>query len=86
VDGTCPRAAELAARGARGEKEVKKMEDVIDFVVKYLGWLVPTSDGFESESDDEEKGKKRKLKGEKKRFLFLFCASRAWGDEMRICS
>lgn len=46
------------------------MEDLMDFVVKYSGWLVPTSDGFESESDDEEKGKKGKLKREKKDFSF----------------
>lgn len=80
MDGTCPRAAELAARGARGGKEAK-MEDLMDFVVKYSGWLVPTSDGFESESDDEEKGKKGKLKREKKDFSFYF--PRAELGEMR---
>jgi hypothetical protein len=81
VDGTCPRAAELAARGARGGKEANKMEDVMGFVVKYSGWLVPTSDGFESESDDEEKGKKREVEEREKDFSFYF--PRAELGEMR---
>jgi hypothetical protein len=38
VNGTFPRAAELAARGARGEEEAKKRDDLKDFVLKYLGW------------------------------------------------
>ena len=77
MDGTCPRAAELAARGARGGKEAKKMEDLMDFVVKYSGWLVPTSDGFESESDDEEKGREKSLR--KRENISLFILRRSLG-------
>lgn len=51
------------------------------FVVKYSGWLVPTSDGFESESDDEEKGKKREVEEREKDFSFYF--PRAELGEMR---
>lgn len=58
MNGTCPRAAELAARDVRGEEEAKKREDVKGFVMKYVGWLLPTSDGFVCESGDEEKGRK----------------------------
>lgn len=46
MNGTDPRAAELAARGARGEQEAKKRDDVNDFVVKNLGWQLANLDGF----------------------------------------